>query len=387
MYVEDAYMLSFFLACLAVYILTCTCETRLFLRLIIAVCCIVISLGLYQAYITIAVALFAFLIGKDTLNKDIDHSTFLKWILYVISLVIGLGIYFVLYKAILSFTGISPANSYNSVENLNSLQLENIISYSKIAYTNFGKFFWGIKTDLGFTFALCNVVLTLLAVGALIHWLAKEKLSAKNILILLLIGISYPGICMAMGILMGKKSIYFLTSYAIFLIYPVYVSAIEKYGKKLSLHVIASGCAFIILFLNIIYSNGAYVYQKILYDRSMVVMTKVLGDITETENYILAETPVVLIGSFYSIPIENIEEIDEIDNKYKALSAFSKISITYNQTFQSMCNLLGYPIILESDSEIIEEYQNEKVVQTMPAYPQAGYCQIVDGHLIIKISE
>ena len=103
-------------------------------------------------------------------------------------------------------------------------------------------------------------------------------------------------------------------------------------------------------------------------------MTRILDDMDATEGYVLNETPVVIVC------VEAPENISVITDRYESMRAFNELSISYPQTFKSYANLLGYDLENPNDLSGVDlEY-----VECMPSYPQEGYCQIVNGKMIVK---
>ena len=47
---------------------------------------------------------------------------------------------------------------------------------------------------------------------------------------------------------------------------------------------------------------------------------------------------------------------------------------------------MGYPLALVSEEET-ETLAESEAVQAMPVFPNKGYCQLVDGVMVIRLSE
>ena len=48
--------------------------------------------------------------------------------------------------------------------------------------------------------------------------------------------------------------------------------------------------------------------------------------------------------------------------------------------------MMGYPLELVSQEEA-EALAESDAVQAMPVFPNKGYCQVVDGIMVIRLSE
>lgn len=67
------------------------------------------------------------------------------------------------------------------------------------------------------------------------------------------------------------------------------------------------------------------------------------------------------------------------------LNIRSKAGIILTSGFLSVN--LGHPVNMRRNKSIIILYENKPEVKEMPCYPAAGYCRMVDGRMVIKLSE
>ena len=395
-YVLDSYMLSLLFVCIGVYT---TYKMEGGIGCIVGGIFFFLSLGLYQSFITVALILF---IGL-TIEKIIYQKVTLKclmaaWLRWGIALGIGAVLYFVGYKVTLLYADISPANSYNSISKLSGMTFTELIQQIKNGYTFFGEIFFEESIWNEYWIKNINIVL----IFALILFLFLDLIREKNIIVKMAISIMaiiiFPLISLLMCILMDYSRIYFAPSYGIFFVYLYCLmfitksinSLTEKFRSKLTVTHILKIIHTIILFLccliliNFIkYANGAYTLQKFTYDRTLSIATRMIYQMDNTEGYIPGETDVIVVGNLNSN--NNIENLNTF-NKYSVLSGYQKTSITYTQTLGSFFKLLGEPISIVTDSELLEYYTQLDIIQQMPSFPQIGYCQMVDNKLIIKLS-
>ena len=391
-YVLDAYTLSLFMACLGVFFLS---KYTSWYSMLLAIFCFIVSLGLYQAYITVVIALLIALVCKDALREQKIHGKMLhKWLKYFMAMLLSMIGYMICYKMALFFWNIESASSYNSLNALSSLQIQDIISSAIKLYSNLFSLFFENGLEVGVLSSICNIILCIVVFVLLAGYIRKNKISVYNKLILLCGIFIFPGCAVIMSILMNRSNIHFLTSYAMLLLYPVLYSVITNRkilnccrvsSKKIKCFIGVT--AGIIIFQNILYSNGAYICQKLLYDRALVHASQIIYEMEREPDYIANETPVIVIGTFaYNSKVSQIDS-QQATSKYKALNAFYNTSITYAQTFGSFVRLLGGQINLELDKSITEDYAQLQEVQNMPVYPDEGYMQMVDDKMIIKVSE
>ncbi len=387
LYVAGSYMLAMLLACMGVWFLV---KNPTMIGMIPSCLCLFLSYGIYQAFCSVALTLLVFLVIKDCVSQDRTMRQILpRWGLYILALVISVILYIIFYQLALKYYGMEAANSYNSLSGLAGLSLHQLLSNMKGGYIRFFAFFFGKNTSLGVLARYCNIFLTGLAFLLGLITLVKRRLHVIRYIIIAVVILLLPGIMLLTGIMIGETSISFLYAYALFLLYPAELAIIARQTTYLGqrdfklFRYIAVIATALLLIMNITYSNGAYTVQKVIYDRAMSSMTRILDDIEEDSDYIGGETHVIVIGTFSG----NGSSLSSIPSKYSALNAFHNSSITYTQTMESFASLLGDDFNRERDSEVINQYQNSEIVQEMPVYPKNGYCQMIDGYMVIKLSE
>ena len=141
---------------------------------------------------------------------------------------------------------------------------------------------------------------------------------------------------------------------------------------------IAVICFALIFWNNIIYSNGAYTVQKILYDRAVSDMTRILHDIESDEEFDLNSTEVVFVR-------DGEEHIKSPTSAYDAFSGGKKVAFSTNNSIKAFIELIGDPIIVVNDNSVINEYKEMELVKDMPSFPQKGYFRMINGKMIIKM--
>lgn len=387
MYVEASYLLALLFSCTGAYLLI---SKPCLPRMMAAVLLFLLSMGLYQAYMPCVLLLFLFAMCKDVLtDRKLLKNSLPKWLFYFSALLLTGILYIIGYIAALAYWKITPAESGNSPTSLFSLSIEILVQRIKLSYQQFLGFFYGTENFMGMPFQVANILLTLIAIFLLLWYLVRANMPVINDLMLVVLVIVYPLLTMLMGILRGADPIYFLMTYALFFFYPGLLFLISKVigcgfkGKKsgqilrnLTLCLLA-----IIVWQNIVYSNGAYTTQKLLYDRTLSIVTRVMEDVDETPGYQIMETPIIIVGTFS----EN-QNLAGITEPFSAMKGFQKASTTYALTFQSFARLMGYGLNVESNQKVLDQYTGSLLVQEMPSYPELGYCQMLDGYLVIKLS-
>jgi len=114
-------------------------------------------------------------------------------------------------------------------------------------------------------------------------------------------------------------------------------------------------------------------------------MTRVIEMAEQTEGFDPTHTRVAIVGSIedstLSIPHKGFEHLAVLDAASNNFAASSQDENTWY-----FWEIMGYPFNFISDYERDLLAETEPV-KAMPAFPQRGCCQIVDGTLVIRLSK
>ena len=145
------------------------------------------------------------------------------------------------------------------------------------------------------------------------------------------------------------------------------------------------GCAVSLCFLlavnAIIFSNQLYLKRHLEAQSTLSVMTRVIGRAEREPGFAPGSTPVAVMGDLnggdVSVQRVGFEHLAAFDGNNYALGT-AKDALWYAWT------MLGYPFNFVSDYEWAQLMQDSRV-QEMPAFPAEGYCQMIDGTLVIRL--
>ena len=385
-FVSAAYMFSSTLALLGVYIIV-KYQTNIF-SVLISILLFTVSVSIYQGGIASGMCLFLLYEIKKCVNNDDEiREKFKRWFKYFLVIFVSLCMYFVLWHLFLKLYNIQPANSYNSSSNLKNLSVTKIPKTIIKNYILFFDFFYGKGCFVGqYVCRTANIIFSLVACIKLVEIVIKKRINKHNLFLMLLLIVLIPLFCCAINVIIQKETLFFYCNYSICFQYIFLLSIINegevvftpcvKSIKKIYLVLI-----LIILFQNIILANEVYTSQKILYDRTVSIITRVLDTIENCPEYKIGHTKVVLVGDLYKNP--NIPKLDANLDWYHGSK---KVSVTYKQTFESMAFILGSNINRECDEKVINQISNREDVKEMEIYPGKGYCKLIDDVIVVKLS-
>lgn len=167
---------------------------------------------------------------------------------------------------------------------------------------------------------------------------------------------------------------------------------VEKSDKKIvkfynimrnSVFILSSVIILIIGLQNIVYSNGAYVYKKLVYDNTVLHAHSIWRDINSIKEYNEGETKVIIMGNFedskaaYHSPIEK--------RYYGQMIGMRNSAITYDLVTYTFYNgIMGKRLNIDSNVQDVFEWEEFK---EMPCYPKQGYCKMIGDAVVVKLSD
>ena len=142
------------------------------------------------------------------------------------------------------------------------------------------------------------------------------------------------------------------------------------------------------IFHNVVFANGAYYYKRIMYDASYAHAFSIAEQIEQDPDYVPGETPVAILGEFSDSYAAR--SINDYFAQYQHVTGLwdNTTSFTYDGTLRAFfTGLLGHPINAYFSQEQLDAIRALPAVQDMPVFPKEGYCAMVDGVMVVKLTE
>lgn len=348
---------------------------------------LVLSLGLYQAYL----ATFIVLVIMKSMIEILEKKC-LREVIYKISrailIVILSGVCYVIMMKLVTFiyTTNLISNSYNSVDKFRFMNFEAIIKNTYQAYlASILILFTDLKSKSIEVSIIINIFILVGILPTLFYLFKEKKISWVGKVVFLIMGGSLPfwmNLCQMLS--RGDVS-HELIYYAIWLTYIFVLILIEKnfylkLNKRLEIFKY-----FILIFIsiiiwnNVITSNDVYVKKYLEKSATIAFMNRVILDMNRIKEYDLEKTKVMYIGH---VEKELTTSIDY--RRYGELFGVGYNNILGTTGIEGFFNyVLHYPIIFGNLKER-QKYSNLEVVKEMPNYPEVGSIRMVDDVLIIK---
>lgn len=392
-YLTDVFTLALLFACAGAFALV-----RVRGAAGIALGCVffTLAMGIYQSYIMAGVILLVFDAMKHALHdRSLWKSQWKQWGRYVLCVVCTAVVYFGVFRLLLLCTGIPTANTYNSPDNLTNMTAATLLQYVKHAYSSFLSFFFGYRQTPFSLFYLANMLLFGLAGVLLMGHLIREKLPVFNWFILLIGAAAVPAFGQFMSILTLSSQTYFLASHPLFLLYPGLIALIgslnggmkkaslPSFERRFSIRVLALFTCGMLIYNCVRFSNEMYMFRQIQYDKTVSHVTRIMDDLHEVPGYQHGETEVVFFGSL-AHTLNNIEQPEG----YRWLTGMGGAATTYSMIMQNFIYMMGErPNIQIDSSATYKAYSLRDDIDLMPCYPTSGYCAMVDGVVVVRLSK
>ncbi|MCQ2519995.1 MAG: glucosyltransferase domain-containing protein [Lachnospiraceae bacterium] len=397
---SDLFALSLFLSISAVYLIDkWISDKKKILLLFSAVVSITLSLGIYQAYICVTVGLVIIKTIAALSKENNLGNVFLDVGIYAGSTAIGGVLYFLIWKIIQKALNIWTANTYNGMADIDGVMGTGLVNAVGSAYKNVFTFLVNPEVFYSLTFRSVNLSIIWLNLFRLCNALVvfgicmiiinniKKKEYLKCFLQVMLLLLFPLGINIVCVVSQGMQ--HTLMTYGMLMIYIFTISvyfdedAFSAFdSKKIRNRKIAASAVCIIPILllcwnNIVYANQVYLKKALQEEATTALLTRMLSDIEDTENYIAGETPVAIVGD-----LRNCKSIPVLDN-FETIVPYGMGNslLTYGGTdsyyLKYLLNANIYKIEIPVNNEI----------KAMPNYPDYGSIKIVDGTVIVKISD
>lgn len=381
----DTYMLSLLLAILAVYVMTRN-ENSFFIPSIF----IVLSLGFYGAYFQVAVLLLMMILLKKLFVLNDAKKVLALALKYFLMLVLGLVLYYILWKGILFCFKIVPSNAYNGLTGVGHYNsLKDILSLVLHTYTYIAKkilhppLMWHWQVVSFFT-----VIMIFFAIYAIVSLIVARHLKKSTIVLLFVLLLGTPfGVNCVYFISKGMMHDLMIYSLSILPFFAVFLCELcdelnVSLLKGMFKHVV-SFCLLVIIYTNVVNANQIYLKKDLESKATLSVMTRIIDRLEQLDGYEVGKTPVVFIGDFYGLGAAL--GINKPGFDYTLTGLQGRYSITYREVeWAYMFRVLGYPInyIFNSDA-----FDNQEIVKKMSPFPAKDCCRLVDGVAVVKVSE
>lgn len=350
---------------------------------------LMLSLGTYQAYICVAIALFMLVILQGLLEKRSFDNVWKRIVRWGVELVIAGGLYFFCWKMMQKIFHIWTSNSYNGLSSLGDYADSSVWDLIAGAYERVFSYFWNPSGFVSLYFrgeslgqlwvVLLRVVnaLVLCLIIAVLLWQNHKNRTAwwsrglQALLMLLFpLGINIVYV-------LSKGMEHTLMIYAFQYVYILAILLMQYRNGKRWLPIALAVMLGLISWSNLIFANQLYLKKALQEEAALSLMTRVVDDIEDFEGYIPGQTPVAFVGCFERSGIlQSPEGLEDLE-----LYGTGESAMFYEGTEYAFLRFfLNTGMNLTRVKEVDEE------IDAMPVYPQNGSMGFYQDMLVVKIS-
>lgn len=382
LYMTDAFMFALLFAVLAVFISRKIPKWGFLLSAVF----INLSLGIYQSYICLSVALYVSLAFIDLLEKKKSIKEILiQGVKDIISLLLGVILYMVILKILLAYWSMSLID-YQDINQLNNTEMFNILSRIKGAFIGF---YYSFK-KLAFNYnnlpaAIVNMCIFVVMIIYIIVLFIKKRLY-KNIaatILFVMIALLFPMALNSMAFL-SAYIVHLLMVYSMCLVFVMFVKLGENFSdetkninfKNIGIWVVTV-LSVITIFSNYIVANKSYLILKAKFNQTYAYATKLSVRIESSEDY-HESVPIAISG--FSMTYERFDtQLTGFIFKNKYIINDPKRYYNFLRDYIG----ISYTIVT---NEILEKLKSTEEYKAMPLYPMQGSIDMVNGVLVVKLS-
>lgn len=363
---------------------------------ILTVCCITLSLGLYQADIGCTLILLSFVLLKNLWQVQVESIK--KHLIKMIHAIVLIGCACIVYAGIWKICLLlmhTQKSTYNGAGSVSVMSILSGLPRSiHTAYTSFLQYFmpgqWQNIYQKNYIFVLA---LAIFLIFIIIYTIINKTKWSNKILSLICI-ILLPllaNVCLLLAPESNGLSLQMTMPMA--LIIPGFFGLVDSIDKK-ELNVQIPKLISVIYFAFIIFiafgnimmvSTDQHVMLQSK-NTSTALMDRIITDTSDELNN-LNNIQVVFSG----VPANNsLYQKDVFWNQSNNYSHYGDFWTSGNCITQSYFGFLrdcGINVNLLSDYQKYHQIIESQEVKKMPVYPEKGYVKVVNGYLVIKISQ
>ena len=384
-YVSDAYAMSFLLTCVAVYLLTRKGK----LAAIPAVLLLVLSVGIYQAYITTAVALITctLVIGLVT-GTDSAAASLRKAAKYLLCGVIACACYYAVQTAVMTLGNIEALDYQEFAQTL-SFEEISIVPALEASLYSFYKFFIDFSTGFNLYSTVNIAVSVSLAVGYV--WAAVKKVRGAAIPLLVLYILIIPFGCSALYFINSNLDFHTLMKMGFVVAYLYLILLYEKVdlgsvkSETVKAWIVTVLCG-VITFSGICTANVAYHKLQMSYEKSYGILMRISDRIESLENIDKIKR-ILVVGQLENSEAYSVTFPPEITGTTDGLIIRHDDETVKQSVLTSALNDYTNLTLDFLAGDEARALKSTDTVKNMPCFPAAGSVACIDDIVVVKLSE
>lgn len=276
-YVADGYALAFLFSCMATVMLCREKPCH-----IGAVILIALSVGIYQAYITVTIMLLLVYLIFIVLYENADFKKLIHTgVRFLLTGLLGMVLYYVIFNALLKITG-TAVLEYQGMGSAMSFSGMNIMESLYNIKHSFLNYFFDFSKGIS-TFSVINVIICIITLILYIADIVKNKLSPIKFISLVLLTILLPIGANVLCFINSSIDYHNLMKMGYIAFYLFFILQYEKDGfKEIKMWTIFI-VTVVLVFNYVVIANVSYHKLNMSYENSYGTLIRIADRIEQTE--------------------------------------------------------------------------------------------------------
>ena len=387
-FTADGYMLSLLLSVIGVYVLRFGNKSIKYY--LISVLCMCMSCGIYQAYLSVSLALGIAYIVFCLLKKDsIKLKSFWLWLLkFALCSVCALIMYYTIWKICMAVQGVTPT-SYQGINAVGLSGIDNVFFGIKNSIQSLFLFFfeWNIFERGISLYGLLNIFILLSLLFTILLSIHKSRLyKNKGKLLLLILCIAVTPFIVTVWSFASPNVDYagrMLHSVVIIFALPIILS--EFFITRKIANTIV--CVLLIVVFNFAVSaNIAYYYLGMEYENTYSEAIEIRNEIEVAKQRYGEDEKVMIVGN--RTDRVALDENGPAGRIHLFSSQIEKsLFLDSTHVTEFMKNVLYYDTEFTRDKDLLNNVMNNDKFRDMPCWPKTGSIDEVENTIVVKLSD
>ena len=384
-YVADGYSIAFFISCLAAFYMTKEKPRYLLSAVLIA-----LSVGIYQAYITVTIMLVLLYLIDEMIFKNASFKVIIKKIVsMLLTGILGVALYGIILKVILGIMSIELID-YQGASSTASLSNFDILASLYVIKETFRKCFFDLSGGVN-VYVILNTLVFIFTVLYYLVSIVKNKIykNPANLVMVIILGVMLifgagalafvnPSVDYHNLMLMGYAMFYLL----FLIIYERGEETKEKHSAVKCWLVLL--IAFIIIANQVVIANVSYHKAQIAYEKSYGVLVRIADRIEQTPENEKCDK-ILVVGALDNSDAYSVNLTPDITGITDGYIIRKDDEIVGQSVLASALNdYCGKNFKFLSGEEKKYLIQSEEV-QAMEAWPSKNCVAVIDDTIVIKL--
>ena len=384
MFTASAYMFGVFMAVLAVW-----CCDRSRWGIAAGAVLIACTMGIYQAYLPVAAALALCVVIRQSLDPDKTAGEVLrKGIRFLVSILLGIVLYYVILKIFLAVKDLSLI-SYKNINDASAGMGGGMVAALWSAYKDFVFYFTipGTASYVTKMLVVFNILLGAISLGSLLLLVRKNRCSGGKLILLLAAFLLMPLAVNCMAVVSKQAPIMRYSFVTVYLLAVMAIAMLEQLGERNLLHaglrVTAAAAVLLIILMSAQTDNTAYTESETAHRSTGRFLTTLVTRVESMPGYENG-MEVAVIGSFpEDIYYSKVLAYNEVRH-YSSPS--SSVLMANKHIYYYLNDWLNVQW-KEPSEDTMKAISDSPEFQSMPLYPNDGSVAIVNGRVLVRLSE